>query len=62
MVTENFGRGVSFTASDEVCLSVEILSVCFECYQVVICKHPNQLGDTHFDGPVEVCDLSSPGC
>lgn len=62
MVTESFGRGMCFIASDQVCLSVEILSVCFKCYQVVKCRHPNQLGERHFDGPVEVCDLSSLGC
>lgn len=46
-------------ASDQVCLSVEISSVCFEYYQSVKCKHPNQLEERHFDGPAEVCDLSS---
>lgn len=51
-----------FTASDQVCLSVEILPVCFKCYRVVIYKHPSQLGERHFDGPAEVCDLSSLGC
>lgn len=51
-----------FTASDQVCLSVEILSVCFKYYQTVICKFPNQLGERHFDGPPRICDLSSPGC
>lgn len=51
-----------FNASDQVCLSVKILPVCSKCYQVVICKHPNQLGKWHFDGPVEVCDLSSLEC
>lgn len=51
-----------FTASDQVCLSVEILSVCFKYYQTVICKFPNQLGERHFDGPHRICDLSSLGC